>query len=401
MRYAKKWFAFFLAAVLCVLSPLHTVMAVSESSDTAYVIDEETMLALGDNTLTLSTDASTTIWEFCPAESGIYRFTASSEDALVGYWGGHSPFVMDYTEDKSNTLECSVETVGPSIMVGISGVESVVLTVTRVGDVPFVRQTFTEYYDYTHRFKTYRLPVGASLVDMDGPAYLGTDGFYHYGSESGPLVVIDFSDVPMDLGEIASLGQMNVAVLAEDGHVYKTDYSDAMLAYVEQKLYPVTEELAAMIQAVSDNKGWVTDGWLQTDDPDNAWLAFCHRVKGADVKWQLNADAAYDSPTADLRLISWVDSLNYSKVSFFVTLAGQTVELSSDTVYTAINAGSTVIEDAGSVFEKNALYFVTYTITGLPSAYYDTEITAYVVWTDLNGVETVSAERTIYVSDAM
>lgn len=403
MRNGKKLLALFLAVTMCMITPVSPVAAVdgSGASSEAYVIDNQTVLALGDNALTLSTDASTTIWEFCPEESGIYRFVASSEDALVGYWGGHSAYVMDHTEDKSFTMERAVETVGPSIMVGVSGVDAVTLTVTRVGDVPFVRQTFTEVYEYTHSFKKYRLPIGASLVELDGPAVLGTDGFYHRGSETGPLVVIDFFDVPMDLADIASLGQMNVATLGEDGHVYKTDYSDAMLAYAERELYPVTEELAAMIQAVSDNKGWVADGWLQAEDPDNAWLAFCHRVKGADVKWQLNADATDESETVDLRLISWVDSLSYSKVAFFVTISGQTVELPSDTVYTAINAGSTVIENAGTLFEEEAAYFITYTIKGLPAAYFDTSISVYVVWTGLNGVETVSTTRTFCISDAL
>ena len=404
MKFGKRILAFFVACglllgMLCL--PVSTVWAEeAEWEYCEYVIDESVVLALGENSLTLSPDFNTTIFEFIPEEPGVYRFSVEDENALVGYWGAHTPFVMDYTEEKCGFVEWSVDAVGPSILIGISGVDTAVLTAERVGDV-FVRQSFIEVYESSHKLSTFSLPVGAYLVDVDGQPVLGADGFYHLNTADGPLVVIDFTHVPMDLAEIASLGQMNVAYLGEDGHFYKTDYSEVLLKYAKKKLYPVTEELAAMIQAVSDNKGWVTDGYITPQNPNHAWLAFCKRVKGADVKWQLNSGASADSGTVDLRLISWVDSLDYSKVSFFVTIGGQTVELSCSTVYTAIRAGDRVITDPGSLFEENAAYFVTYTIEGVPAAYFDTDISVYTVWTDLDGVERTGGVRSFYISDAL
>ncbi|MBQ7346183.1 MAG: hypothetical protein IJW45_09025 [Oscillospiraceae bacterium] len=119
-----------------------------------------------------------------------------------------------------------------------------------------------------------------------------------------------------------------------------------------------------------------------------------------DVKWQLNADATADSETVDLRLISWVDSLDYQNVSFVVTINGQTAELECQTVYTGINVNGSVISDL-TIFNDTAAYFVTYTIENLTAAYFDAEITVTMNWTDLEGNVTESETRTIVISDAL
>lgn len=119
----------------------------------------------------------------------------------------------------------------------------------------------------------------------------------------------------------------------------------------------------------------------------------------ADIKWQLNADASANAESVDLRLISWVDSLDYSKVTFNVTINGETAALDCTTVYTAINAADAVISDAASLFGETAAYFVTYTIEDLPAEYYNTMIDVSMTWTDLDGAETNSDTRTIVVAD--
>lgn len=118
-----------------------------------------------------------------------------------------------------------------------------------------------------------------------------------------------------------------------------------------------------------------------------------------DIKWQLNADASADDEFVDLRLISWVDSLDYQNVTFVVTIDGVTSELACQTVYTGINANGEVITDL-TMFNDTAAYFVTYTIEELGAAFYDSDITVTMNWTDLEGNVTESETRTIVVSDA-
>ena len=119
----------------------------------------------------------------------------------------------------------------------------------------------------------------------------------------------------------------------------------------------------------------------------------------AEVKYQLNADASADDATVDLRLISWVDSLDYQDVTFVVTIEGQTVELSITTVYEAINANGATYSTSDLFGQEG--YVVTYTIEGLIADYYGSEISVTVCRTDLEGNAVETETRTIVVSDAL
>ena len=117
-----------------------------------------------------------------------------------------------------------------------------------------------------------------------------------------------------------------------------------------------------------------------------------------DIKWQLNADASADDETVDLRLITWVDSLDYSAVSFHLIIEGQEATVDCTKVYTGINVNGALLDDP-SIFNENAAYFVTYTVEGLLAQFYNTELQVYVSWTDLEGNVINSEVRTIVVAD--
>ena len=118
-----------------------------------------------------------------------------------------------------------------------------------------------------------------------------------------------------------------------------------------------------------------------------------------DVKWQLAAGTNADSATTDLRLISWVDSLDYSNVSFNVSVDGVAMgALSCNKVYTAVKANGNTYS-ASDLFGDNAAYIVTYVITGVPASAFDSEFEVTVTWTDLYGNETNSETRTFVISD--
>ena len=117
-----------------------------------------------------------------------------------------------------------------------------------------------------------------------------------------------------------------------------------------------------------------------------------------DVKWQLKGDATPNDEAVDLRLISYMESLNYSSVAFNVTINGVTQTLPCTKVYESINANGTPVA-AGELFDY-ANYLVTYIIEGVPASAFDSEIEVTVTWTDLEGNETTSTEtRTIVISD--
>ena len=167
----------------------------------------------------------------------------------------------------------------------------------------------------------------------------------------------------------------------------------ALLVNGEQVWLPCEIEVAAgdeVTIGVQSYMGFETSATVE--------LAF--RELGVnDIKWQLNADATAESESVDLRLISWVDSLDYENVTFVVTIDGQTAELACETVYTGINSNGAVITDL-TMFNDTAAYFVTYTIEGLEADFFGSEITVTMNWTDLEGNVTESETRTIVVSDA-
>ena len=116
----------------------------------------------------------------------------------------------------------------------------------------------------------------------------------------------------------------------------------------------------------------------------------------ADIKWQVSADFTAESTSTDLRLVTWVDSLDYASVTFTVTIGDVTRELSCSKVYTAINAGGVSLT-AADIFGEEATYLATYTITGIPADVFN-DIQVSVTWTDLNGVEKVSETRTFSIA---
>ena len=116
----------------------------------------------------------------------------------------------------------------------------------------------------------------------------------------------------------------------------------------------------------------------------------------ADIKWQVSADFTAESATTDLRLVTWVDSLDYASVTFNVTMGGVSNALVCDKVYTAINAGDASLT-AAEIFGDEAAYLATYTITGIPADQFAGEIQVSITWTDLDGVETTSDVRTFTI----
>lgn len=112
----------------------------------------------------------------------------------------------------------------------------------------------------------------------------------------------------------------------------------------------------------------------------------------ADIKWQVSADFSAESTSTDLRLVTWVDSLDYSAVVFNVTMGGVSNELVCDYVYSAINAAGQSLT-AADIFGDEAAYLATYTIDNIPASEFEGEIEVSITWIDLEGNKTTSETR--------
>ena len=240
-------------------------------------------LVIGRNNLTLDTTYPYTLYSFSPSETGIYQIQI--RQGQVGDFG--TPFnPTDNTPNKTNTLFWTCTSVGQSAMIGFRGPAKTTCSVIRTGDyIPSVEVPWT-FYENTFDF-IYELNGEIPAVDvdlMDGgqhTAALGEDGFYHYGSATGPLMVTDLKTIEINIADAHLNGGLRAWLLDEQGDtVSKIDYNEAMFEYLNAGLVPVTEELAVMLQDVGTANGWWVSGGLvfpetAPADVSNAWMQLC------------------------------------------------------------------------------------------------------------------------------
>lgn len=267
-----------------------------------YIVSE-ILLGLGENSLILDETAITTIYEFCPDKTGLYKFTVGNDTALVGYWGAGSFFVQDLTENKTNSLEYELTAVGQSIMVGVSGVEGeFVMNIEKVGDSEEIEQI--EYIDYV--VKT--VPLPQYLIDTTGKVVTpiditkaqtvvkGADGFYHLGSANGPIVYVNLTNEAFDLLQAFYGGYgaltMRGMYTDKDGVDTYYDFLKAMQVYAhvlynsdyDNGLYPMTEDLMIFLKAFGSYQGWYSSEQSSFEaikgehNADSAWLVTCVTV---------------------------------------------------------------------------------------------------------------------------
>ena len=289
-----------------------------------YIVSD-ILLGLGENILTLDESAVTTIYEFCPDETGIYVFTVNNESALVGYWGAGSFFVWDQTENKTNSIEQELNAVGQSIMVGVSGVEGeFTLNIEKKGNAGEIVET--EYEDYVN----VHIPNGDNLIDVtDDQIAVSIDitkpqtvvkdenGFYHLGSVNGPVIYVNLMGESFDITQAFFGGYGALTMRGEyidaDGNSTYYDFLNAMYDYAnviywsdyENGLYPMTEDLMMFLKAYGGYQGWYKENLTPFEqikaehNADSAWLVSCvtietlsdYRVVG-DAEWLGSWDAA-------------------------------------------------------------------------------------------------------------
>ena len=168
---------------------------------------------------------------------------------------------------------------------------------------------------------------------------------------------------------------------------------------------------------VADTAGdYVFAGWYYQDGTaykpysvtgaDNAITAYAKFVdaKVFGAKFQLTADTMNISKQTNIRLVTTVDSINYSSVGFNVTYNDITIPCVSNNVYEEIMVY--VADDgqplAPTVFSNASVLFATHTITDVPNSAFDNEWTIEPTWTTLDGTQVVakaSEVRTITVNE--
>lgn len=250
-----------------------------------YVVDEDTELTLGNNKLELNSSVPTTIYAFNPTEPGVYTIT--TDNGLVGYWGGSVEFVFDQTGDfKTETLEHEYETVGSSIMIGITGEGEATVTIEKTGEVEKKPTIPTIVYknefapEYSDEYEV-ELPNTVDIEVEEELAVLGDDGYYHLGSANGPVLFVDLACSIMSLHGAAETGSLTTYVVDEENNfVAEYSYNEAFAEYyavcaMETNCYPLNEDLATILKEVGEASYWYGPYGRIGGSEANGWLYAC------------------------------------------------------------------------------------------------------------------------------
>ena len=287
----QKYFVEDKDAVVTAEAPTVTLPAappLTADEESNWALGYVVQVGLGGTYVTLQENMETYFY-FQPKEPGVYRFATSDPAAVLSYWGdlnypsNTTDQLPDY-EDNSFTRSVNSTALGQSLVVGISGAPDCILIITREGDaVEDIPYTDYEMKTPPEAF-TISAAEGAALKRVDLTAatdayqlVLGSDGYYHLGSASGPVMYVQLTfnnvnaDSPVEppyihlykmVGGVDNTGTALRCIHTDaEGNEIREDYTEGMLAYgacadPTYGVYPLTEDLMYMIRMGGQHQGW-------------------------------------------------------------------------------------------------------------------------------------------------
>lgn len=260
---------------------------------------------VGGTYVTLQSDIDN-YFLFAPEEEGIYKFTTSDPSAVISFWGGNIHYIWNQTAntdyaDNAFTYEIKEANLGMVLVLGVTGADEAIIEITRIGGPTYDPITESAWINYELQKQPapYKLPAGTTLthVDVTGSSDYyklvlnETDGYYHVGSADGPIMYVELGkDAPyVSMYQLLGLtgfggARFGYYFFDEEGNfLHKESYNDGMIAYTQAAdsasgVYPLTPDLAYMLQMGGEEKGWwdsENPNYLFGSDPVNleiAWL---------------------------------------------------------------------------------------------------------------------------------
>ncbi|MBQ3183658.1 MAG: hypothetical protein IJB57_08310 [Clostridia bacterium] len=244
-----------------------------------------------------------TVFPFEPSQTGKYTFTAAN--GLIGIVSYNGMWVTveptaDTVKDNSFVWECTG--VGQTIWVAakynpvtraLDDGKSVSISISRE-DIEVDTMPWTTYIN-THKPQPFTFtgdadelePVEVFDNNVDKPV-MGSDGYYHLNSATGPILYVDIDDAMMNLVDAMSYGQVKDIIMDGDKIVSKIDYNEAIGQYIDCAdetlcLYPLTDDLIAIYKGTGHFQGWYgEEGWLGTT-ADDGYLFACYFINDGSV----------------------------------------------------------------------------------------------------------------------
>ncbi len=253
--------------------------------DTVYTSSNP--LKVGTYSLTLDPSAVNTLYFFKPGQMGKYTFTVD-ENATVGFWGAGA-FYIHNPNSTSNVLEWEIKDDAYAIVIGISSSNpTVTLNIEKTGDS--LGNQEKEYINYTnvHKPSSKYNYNGASAVYVNIREYhtaiLGSDGFYHLDSATGPVLYVELNSDGFNL--TSAYGSYGANSLKGTYNGVDYNFKDAMEEYKDvlssSGRYYMTEDLYKFLKGYGNNQFWYDQSkspFLDVQrggfDERTVWLVTC------------------------------------------------------------------------------------------------------------------------------
>lgn len=287
-----------------------------------YVVSS-TRLVLGVNAVAASAD-TTTIFKFKPTAVGLYRVSVDDPNAVLNFWYGSAQYVsMPAADAVDGAITVTCTSVGQSLLIGLSGVDSAVITITeQEGYVPPVKVTYTTYRNShrpSTRFRMTEEPLTA--VDITKPQTVVADsgGIYHLNTVDGPIIYVNLrASIWTDLYKLFYPddveGEEWPAIDIMRGRYSETkgyDFVNAMKSYadaLDDGYYYLTVDLAKYMQCYGADQGWYVPRYSPFDPiregkfiEESAWLVNTYYVAPAVAAGDVNGDGSFNN--RDLALL--------------------------------------------------------------------------------------------------
>ena len=165
------------------------------------------------------------------------------------------------------------------------------------------------------------------------------------------------------------------------------------------------EEWLIPVQEGKVFAGWYTDETCTTPYMETTGVAYPKFVDEnvLSIQRQLKLGTTNESDLADIRFITTVDSLDYSKVGFEFLINNKTSTYESVEVYKQLAGtvdGSTVTYTPDK-FSSESKYFLAHTIRNIPNKAFGVEIIVTPYWITLDGTSVKGIPATITVNNSM
>ena len=252
----------------------------------------DTVLTLGVNTVDLLENTVVSLYDFVPAESGVYTITVGGNVTMATY--GFAAW-NKVTEAENGVIIHTATAANQTIMIGLTAdTPSVTVTIEKTGDYTEIAQNaYVNYAPSCPVASDFEIPADLVSIDLkkEHIVVLGNDGYYHLGTADGPIVYANLNNDQFTLEILYDAGApitMRGIYTDENGAVHYYDFmsmiTDNYYQYSKENDYhPLNKDLMIFLKAYGKSQGWYNASTSRFEVirggeflEESAWLASCY-----------------------------------------------------------------------------------------------------------------------------